>query len=271
MRAGLFDRAESLFQELTDDSRYAARSRLQLLDIYQQEKEWPLAVDTARRLNSKQDRAFSPVIAHYCCEMAEQAIKAGEFGEASTQLKRAFAEDQYCVRASLLEASIAERQNNIKSAINSYKRVEQQDAEYLPLVIEPLKQCYQQTGLMDDYLQYLRFLSNKQESISLTLALSQLLCDRGEEQQAVELLQDYLQRRPSLRAMGYLLELRCAHGMSEREGELTILRDIIQKLLAMKPVYQCGNCGFTSKSLHWQCPSCKQWGRVKPIHGIEGE
>lgn len=270
MRAGLLDRAESLFQELADDNRYAERSQRQLLDIYQQEKEWTRAVDVARKLNSRRERSFAPVIAHYYCEMAEQAVNAGEFGEASKYLKRAFSEDRNCVRASMLEASIAERQQQLRPAIAAYKRVEQQDPEYLPLVIEPLKACYEQSGEMDDYLNYLQFLSSKQESITLTLALSQLLCERGDGQRATELLLDYLQRRPSLRAMNYLLELRCAHGMSSN-GELGILRDVIQKLLDEKPVYRCGNCGFTSKSLQWQCPGCKQWGRIKPIHGIEGE
>jgi lipopolysaccharide biosynthesis regulator YciM len=271
MRAGLLDRAESLFQELADDGDYAVPSRRQLLDIYQQEKEWSRAVDIARRLNSRQDNAYAPVVAHYYCEMAEQALKGGELSAASKLLKRAFAEDRNCVRASLLEAEIAERQQQLKPAVAAYKRIEQQDSEYLPLIIEPLKQCYQQLGQMDDYLQYLRFLSNKEESITLTLALSQLLCERGEEQQATQLLREYLQRRPSLRAMNYLLQLRCATGLEPQGGEMSMLRDILEQLLAAKPVYRCGNCGFTSKNLHWQCPGCKQWGRVKPIHGIEGE
>lgn len=271
MRAGLLDRAESLFQELAADGDYAVPSRRQLLDIYQQEKEWSRAVEIARRLNSRQDNAYAPVVAHYYCEMAGQALKNGELSSASKLLKRAFAEDRNCVRASLLEAEIAERQQQLKTAVAAYKRVEQQDSEYLPLIIEPLKQCYQQLGQMDDYLQYLRFLSNKEESITLTLALSQLLCERGEEQQATQLLREYLQRRPSLRAMSYLLQLRCAAGLDQQGSEMVMLHDILEQLLAAKPVYRCGNCGFTSKNLHWQCPGCKQWGRVKPIHGIEGE
>jgi lipopolysaccharide biosynthesis regulator YciM len=43
------------------------------------------------------------------------------------------------------------------------------------------------------------------------------------------------------------------------------------QLLENKPVYQCLGCGFYGKMLHWQCPSCKQWNTIKPIHGVEGE
>ncbi|HSR62973.1 MAG TPA: hypothetical protein VLN56_06175, partial [Gammaproteobacteria bacterium] len=30
-------------------------------------------------------------------------------------------------------------------------------------------------------------------------------------------------------------------------------------------------CGFDAKLLHWQCPGCKTWNSIKPIHGVEGE
>jgi lipopolysaccharide biosynthesis regulator YciM len=38
-----------------------------------------------------------------------------------------------------------------------------------------------------------------------------------------------------------------------------------------KPRYRCGYCGFSARTLYWQCPGCKKWGTIKPIYGIEGE
>ncbi|WP_198138645.1 hypothetical protein, partial [Moritella sp. PE36] len=26
-----------------------------------------------------------------------------------------------------------------------------------------------------------------------------------------------------------------------------------------------------TKSIYWHCPSCKRWGSVKPIRGLDGE
>lgn len=271
MRAGLLDRAESLFHELTDDFHYSVPSRRQLLDIYQQEKEWEKAIDVARQLNGKRDKAYAPVVAHYYCELAELAMKSGEMGKAEKMLSRAFSEDRNCVRASLLEAEVAQRQSQIKQAIRAYKRVETQDLEYLPLVIKPLRQCYEQIGQQNEYQQYLRFLSSKEQGISLLLALSRELSDHGMKHQAITMLHDSLRRRPSLRALDYLLELRGEDESVSGSAEFTALRDVIHMLLDGKPVYQCGQCGYTAKTLQWQCPSCKQWGTIKPIHGIEGE
>ena len=42
MRSGLLDRAESLFKELVNSRRYSSQAYMQLLDIYQQEKDWEL-------------------------------------------------------------------------------------------------------------------------------------------------------------------------------------------------------------------------------------
>jgi lipopolysaccharide biosynthesis regulator YciM len=36
-------------------------------------------------------------------------------------------------------------------------------------------------------------------------------------------------------------------------------------LLVRNPSYRCSRCGFGARSHHWQCPSCKEWGTVKPL------
>ncbi len=271
MRAGLLDRAESLFQDLLSDPDYGLPSKYQLLDIFQQEKEWQKAIEVARKLVTVNGSSVAPMIAHYYCELAESALKQGDSAEAKKLIKRAFKEDKNCVRASLLDADIALGNAQPDYAIRAYKKIEQQDADYLPLVIEPLQKSYELQGQLTEFIRYLSALVNKRESISLLLALVRQLHRRGDEQQAVDLLKNYLQRRPSLRAMEYLLELRADHNDRTQQEEVGIVRDILKKLLLAKPVNRCNNCGFSSKNMHWQCPSCKRWNTVKPIHGIEGE
>ena len=46
---------------------------------------------------------------------------------------------------------------------------------------------------------------------------------------------------------------------------------LTRKLLEGQAVYRCTRCGFGAKAHHWQCPSCKSWGSVRPIHGVVGE
>src|SRR3546814_1784338 len=43
------------------------------------------------------------------------------------------------------------------------------------------------------------------------------------------------------------------------------LKHITDQLLVRNPSYRCTRCGFGARSHHWQCPSCKEWGTVKPL------
>ena len=75
LRAGVYDRAERLFLEVIDSKLYLADSYRYLLDIYQQEKEWEKAIQTAEKLNSVGHDNVSRQVAHYYCELALEAKK----------------------------------------------------------------------------------------------------------------------------------------------------------------------------------------------------
>ena len=53
LSAGLLDRAEDLLLELVESDHYRVQALRQLIDIYEQEKDWAKAVNTARQLESQ--------------------------------------------------------------------------------------------------------------------------------------------------------------------------------------------------------------------------
>jgi len=53
------------------------------------------------------------------------------------------------------------------------------------------------------------------------------------------------------------------------KDDLLIMHRLTQKLLNEQPPYQCINCGFTAKKIHWLCPGCRRWSTVKPTHILE--
>jgi lipopolysaccharide biosynthesis regulator YciM len=268
MRAGLLDRAESLYSELIDDTTFGQQSRRQLLDVYQQEKEWEKAIQIARRLDHIKGQPLAPILAHFYCEQADEILSRGDSSLAMKMVKRAFHEDRNSVRATLLEARIHLRNQNPKATIKALKRVEQQNSEYLPLILEPLQQAYEQQDNRDGFVGYLQQLP-EHGSLSPVLKLSeQLLLHEGEDK-ALQTLQQTLRTRPSLRILKRVLELRTRQSTDNHEMQLAL--NTLDKFLQDKPVYHCESCGFSSRSMHWQCPGCKQWDRVKPIHGIEGD
>ena len=87
----------------------------------------------------------------------------------------------------------------------------------------------------------------------------------------MEFMAAELQKRASIRGLDRLLQLELAECGEEETRHLRILKVLTGALLADRAIYKCRHCGFPAKSLHWQCPGCKHWSSIKPIHGVEGE
>jgi len=271
MRAGWLDRAESLFDELLEGGLHTQPALRHLLDIYQQEKEWEKAIAIAKRIGSETNQTMHPIIAQFHCELAEKALKISDDNQASQALKRALSHDKRCVRASLLQGRMALAADNCKAALKAFRQVEEQDIDYLPEILEQMRQCYEQTLGSDAYKEYLRSIIGRYEGISPVLMLADVLARTEGESVAVEFMTVQLRKRPSVRGLGRLIGLNLVGSSGKGKDDLLILRDLVEQLLKNKPIYKCGHCGFSGKSLHWQCPTCKEWNTVKPIHGVEGE
>jgi lipopolysaccharide biosynthesis regulator YciM len=271
MRAGWLDRAESLFEELLEGGLHTQQALRHLLDIYQQEKEWEKAIAIAKRIGSETNQPMHPIIAQFHCELAEKALKFSDDNQASQALKRALSHDKRCVRASLLQGRMALAADNCKAALKAFRQVEEQDIDYLPEILEQMCQCYEQTQTLDAFKEYLRGIISRYEGISPVLMLADVLARTEGESVAVEFMTVQLRKRPSVRGLGRLIGLNLVGSSGKGKDDLLILRDLVEQLLKSKPIYKCGHCGFSGKSLHWQCPTCKEWNTVKPIHGVEGE
>ncbi|MFP5345022.1 MAG: lipopolysaccharide assembly protein LapB, partial [Gammaproteobacteria bacterium] len=172
LRAGLLDRAESLFQELIEKNEHVGNALHLLLDIYQQEKDWRQAIASAKKLQTLFGEDTRGMVAQYYCELAEQALAGADDRQAEQYLRQALDTDENSVRASLIEADMARRAGDYKAALRALERVEQQDSDFLPEIIEPLRDCYSRLGREADMVDYLRRLSSQHKNISLMLALA---------------------------------------------------------------------------------------------------
>jgi lipopolysaccharide biosynthesis regulator YciM len=271
MRAGLFDRAESLCQELIGMEARTGRALALLSDIYQQEKEWSQAIAVTRRLQAKTGQPMAQAIAQFYCELAEEARAAGDIQAARERLAQALDTDPKCVRASMIRGEMAAAAGDCRGAVRAYQQVEQQDPAYLPEVIPALVQSYLNCDARQELMDYLTRVFKERGGISVLLALVDLI-ERGQGRaEALAFLRRHLHDYPSLRGAAQLMKMDLENPAAGERDTLTLLNDTIVQALEEKPVYQCTQCGFAGKVLHWHCPGCKRWNTVKPIHGLEGE
>lgn len=282
--AGVFDRAERLLLDLSQDApELATIAKRHLLEIYQDEKEWRKAIKLALDLKPKKSllRAVSDdgaqlavAIGNYYCELAEIAINNSQYQEARRFLSSALDQDKTSVRASLLLAQLDKQTNHVDRAIKQLRAIRQQQPEFISEVIKPIKACFQAKG---DRAAYRAFLKDSLESYPMSIAVVLALGEEIEEQDgaaaAANFLAEQLQQKPSMRALRKYLELEITDIDPETPiyTNFSVVEKTLNKLQETKPRYRCGQCGFSGKQVHWQCPSCRQWGKIKPIRGVEGD
>ena len=273
MSAGLLDRAEDLFSELAEDADYRVQALRQLIDIYEQEKDWPKAITSARRLEKATGNQLGWIIAHYCCEQASRHCNEGDLDRALKHVQQARNMHAACVRASLIEADIHADRGEHERAIRSLQRVEEQDPDFLPETVGRLYRSFHALDRIDALDDYLSKLMNRYGWTSVTLTLADIKRESRGRREAIRFITERLRQRASVRGLDRLLDFeiedqRDAGAMNEH---LEILKGLTAELLFERPVYKCRHCGFPAKSLHWQCPGCKHWTSIRPIQGVEGE
>ncbi len=269
MSAGVLDRAERIFLDVVNIKEYCVPALRALLDIYQQEKAWQNAIQTANRLETAIRKNMQPVIAHYYCELADIAFHKGQSEQATQYLKQALDTDQNCVRASLLQARLDMGNNDYKAALKSLKKIKHQNPDYLSESIEHLASCYEELNEEEKLVGYLMQMLEQYPHIPVVLILSERIRKRKGDKVAAKYVADYVRRYPSLRGLHLFITLYMSSTEGRARDDLTILQNLTKKLISDKPDYQCISCGFSGKILHWLCPGCKQWSSMKPVHCLE--
>jgi len=278
MQAGLFDRAESLLEDLVDRDRGNLPALRLLLKIYEQEQEWINAITVARKLEAGSKQNMRSLIAQYYCEVAEIAIKSGDFSEGRKMLRRGLSHHPGCARAMILQAGMEEQQGSYRALIKSCRRLLLQQPEYLPDVINMLMRAYRQLGHEREFESFIEPVIAAQNAIHPALVYTDYLAENRGVELAVDYLAGYLDEHPSLQGLHRLLLLKqrlsaeAAGPETQGSVELVMQRqgyrrplDIIAKLVENDPLYICKNCGFPGSRRRWQCPGCRQWETIEPV------
>lgn len=270
MRAGVLDRAESLFLQLEEMGEHNEQSLEQLIDIYQQQHDWQHAIAAAKKLEHLQNSSQSRLIAHYWCELAEEAKVEGNLEQALKYARQAARLGTASVRPRVLLVELLCQLADYRGAKQQCEYIAKYHPLYLNEVFEYLLLCYEELAQHDKLSHFLQQVLAEASSYPLLNKLADKF-NRPELGQAVQgILLQQLEEQPSIYGMRAYVELQCSEqNVHAHEGAWQKLRDFIDKILASKPAFQCENCGLSSNALYWYCPSCKSWETVKPLSIID--
>jgi lipopolysaccharide biosynthesis regulator YciM len=242
LSAGLMDRAERLFEELSASREYRDAALEHLLRVYEQQMDWPNALKIFHELPAAVQAERGRVAAHYLCELSEQALLQGDVERAEVLLRQAATHDAKLPRAGLLTARIVETQGDREGALNAYLSA-LETAPSLALEIIPRVLA----------------LSSQLGDVSVVNELTKRLQSTGRvsERQLAWLLATAL---PTLRA-GQLPELA---GTEPSPAESRAIGALLTRISDSGGRYQCDECGLNSVGWYWRCPKCRSWDTLRP-------
>jgi len=277
LMAGVLDRAENLFEELRHDPEHQQSSLKNLITIYQQTKDWQKAIQCCVQIEQMSSENKATVIAHYYCELAEEYLANSPTRSKDNEksaleaLKKAIKANRSSVRASIIEGTFYKSTGQYKKALSAFKRVRHQDISFLPEVLEDIVYCSKQLNAEKPLVQYLQQCREMGAGVSVILSLAEHLQSQDQDKSAADAISEHLRLKPSLKGLEKLIQIHRTHSTGSAKSNLDLLHSLVVKLMDQKPIYQCNECGFSGKTLFWQCPSCHEWGTMNPIIGIEGE
>lgn len=262
--AGWFDRAEGLFREVLVHEKKSLEARHNLILIYQQEKDWHKAIDIATDLYNDAPQKVGPMISQFYCELAELAKSKGDIAQVEHNAKQALRFDSGSVRASILLAEEAVNRKDYKTAITHYQEIEKQDAEFMPVVLSSLVDCYDQLDASAELLKYLDMLESHHTTLLLMKLHANVLERYHGEAASVDYLSRVLKKQPSLQVLEQLAEYKSRDKNNCEADFLSDMRKALQTMRQDSMEYVCQHCGFGANTLYWQCPSCHSWAQIKP-------
>lgn len=272
LAAGLFDRAEELFIKLIDEPEHRKIALSELIIIYEQTKEWEQAIAVSVKLKKLGDLKVEKKAAHFYCELANSPTIAAEHKKRLSYLKKALQQDNNCVRASIMLADFYIEASDYKQAIVWLEHVLTQDIDFVTEVLVKLKNCYIEINDEAGFIHFLNDAQHNKAGISVAIQLADFTVDSVGLVPAEKLILNQIVRNPTMKGFYHLMKYQVQSAEEGKAKEsLSMLRSLVGEQLKLKPIYRCRKCGFGTKRIYWHCPSCKRWGSVKPIRGLDGE
>ena len=269
MAAGMYDRAETSFIELSRYRYHKEAAYRQLLKIYQYLKEWDKAIDAAAKLPDS--ASIKRNIAQFHCQLADDNLSSDQLRSALRHYKKALKFDDKCVRALISRGRLYLSLNKRSKAIADFRTLVDVDVDWLGEVVTDLDSLFTDKS-SNEFQQFLVYALEKGAGATATSKLAELLQAKGHVEDAEQVELSQLKRFPSLRGFYHYMyhHLKRVENTGA-EQSLALLRELVHQQIKVKPRYSCKQCGFSGNKLYWQCPSCKSWGSIRPVRGLDGD
>ena len=256
--AGLFDRAENVYEQLTG-SAYEAEAVTKLASVLEQEKVWQKAIAARERIQRLSGEPQGRFIAQYHCELADLALAAGDQKQVETQLAGALESNRNSARVPLITFRAAMKAGDHTAALAALQALQRTRPELTVLISDDIVALFEKLGKPQEAVEQL---AAAQSEVSTTLGLSRLVDASMKlegRDQALGRLTRALRSQPSAREVARLLELESNKHDASAASTMKDVAQLLRNATEKTPGFHCGHCGFRAPRYYWKCPGCNEW------------
>ena len=266
-RAGLYDRAEKIFQELADGAKDPGVALSHLVRLYEMQHDWQQAAATHEKLRTVGVPGQPIAIAHYYCELAEAAIVDGNFDTARASLRSARHEQHDFGRSAILRGDLARMQGDPGLAVRLYRRVVKRDFHLLALVLPRLAEAARQAGEPQAFDDAIAELIRQGSGNQAEIAYAAIVSGYFDDPLILDCVREMLSIDSDLRdlAAAFIPE-----GTADLSSErMRAIAGALRNVVLRHARYRCSECGIDSSTFLWHCPGCHSWDTLRAIAALE--
>jgi len=269
MAAGLFDRSESIFCELLALNLHTREACASLIVIYEREREWRQAIETAEHLRRKTGESRGDVIAHYYCEIASELLVEEKSEDAKLQLKQALMHDKNCARANIMLADVAFQLKNFKQADRHFEDARNKDSSLILVIISKWLSAVERQHHPARLNEFITGIRKGGHDFAIVSAIVDRVERIDGKEAAEQMIKDELLKSPTLKGLHKWAEIELQKSQDSERDKIRVVVDMLARVIEKNPSFACNLCGFRGREMHWQCPGCKSWNTVKPLKSDE--
>ncbi|MBW2061564.1 MAG: tetratricopeptide repeat protein, partial [Deltaproteobacteria bacterium] len=236
--AGLYDRSIKAFEEvIAEDSRQADAYR-QLVQIYEETRDWNQAFQTLQRLSKLTGKESKNVLAHYQVEMGKVSFEQGQLSQARGAYNKALALDPGCVDAYLHLGDLLLKEKKIKKAIEVWRKIADVAPHMTFLIFGRLARVYNELNDLKPVEDFLKECAARDRNPLAHLALGRLFLEGGNQEHALDEFRKALKLDPSLlevhRELGLLLL-----SLERPDETLAAFQNLLENMTSPGADFQC--------------------------------
>jgi lipopolysaccharide assembly protein B len=266
-RAGLFDRAEEIFHEMADGGKEPSVALSHLVRIYEIQHDWKQASAAHQKLSQVGTPEQPGAIAHYHCEMAEEALLERDYPAARTFLENAEREQPDFSRSAILRGDLALIEGDPKLAIDLYRRVVVHDFHLLAIVLPKLAEATRRAGDDQAFDAVIEDVIRQGGGSKAEIAYAAIVSGYYDDPLILECVREMLTSDSDLRdiASAFVPEGTADLPVERVRAVAGALRNVVQRHAR----YRCRVCGIDSSQFLWHCPGCHSWDTLRAIAALE--